>query len=68
MQPLVIGAALSMALVTGCQKSQIATVQNALLTEMSATSKAEIQDAIVTLKGGLRPQLADSVFMHSRER
>ncbi|CAH9064639.1 hypothetical protein PSECIP111854_03501 [Pseudoalteromonas sp. CIP111854] len=55
---------LSIYLLAGCKHSQSVDTQPALLIDTSPEVKAIIQAAIVTLKGGVAPQLADNVFIN----
>lgn len=49
------------------QASQPTKPQRATVIDITPTMKAEIQQAIVSLKGGMPPLLSDTVFVHSSE-
>ncbi|BBN80115.1 hypothetical protein PA25_01000 [Pseudoalteromonas sp. A25] len=49
----------------GCKHSQPTMTYKAHLANTSPAVKKQLQDAIVQLKGGVAPQLADNVFMRS---
>jgi hypothetical protein len=49
----------------GCKHTQPSEPLPATIEQTTATMKAEIQQAIVSLKGGIPPLISDSVFMNS---
>ncbi|MBD1583963.1 hypothetical protein [Pseudoalteromonas sp. S16_S37] len=50
----------------GCKHSQPVLPVPALFADKNSTNKAKVQQAIVALKGGVAPRIADNVFtMHS---
>ncbi|NOU52885.1 hypothetical protein HG263_20490 [Pseudoalteromonas sp. JBTF-M23] len=56
---------LCVCLQVGCKHNLPFVTHKALLTNTSPAVKKRIQDAVVKLKGGVTPQLADNVFMIS---
>lgn len=49
------------------EAEQLTEPQRATVIDITPTMKAEIQQAIVSLNGGMPPLLSDTVFVHSSE-
>lgn len=49
----------------GCKHTQPSEPLPATIEQTTATMKAEIQQAIVSLKGGIPPLISDTVFINS---
>lgn len=59
---LVVCAYLLIFLLVGCEQTSQTSPTPAMLMNPSASVKIELQNAIVKLKGGVAPHLADNVF------
>ncbi|CAM4265716.1 hypothetical protein [Pseudoalteromonas byunsanensis] len=65
MRNKLINAILLCLSLVGCKHSQPVGPQAAIIQSTTPAIKADIQRAIVRLKGGVQPKISDNVFMNS---
>lgn len=58
---------LGVTLLVGCAHTQPTKPIPAVIKHTTPTMKAELQQAIVSLKGGVAPLLSDTIFMNNNE-